>query len=419
MRRFCIFPKSSPIVYLSYSLSRYCTTRDHSQTVRMSQFKTAMEEKFNQRKILSEKLAVLPPPQEQIVLTYSGAHEEGPRRPRDTSSTKSSSEAHTTKPSATSIFLSAVATRQMQETRPKEPLRACVFGGAQAIQNAWHRHGIRPHAVFVADDVEVPSWCHHSTLPTYIVRAPVQTINKMVHAHHNDGFAAQFPAPLQPSPLELVDTSSSNQVKFQRILVLYGMSIPGNVGMLLRCARTCGFDAVVLTRSVHLLNEKVLRSSSAVMYDTGVKIFDLGDKSEGDTAVMLQQAALSHGCVPVFSVPNQKAQSLTTFCRRHYMHNKTNIKATGSPLGVMLFVGSEHHGLENMQNNWNSATPEYVTLNMDNPLVDSLNVVAAGSVMMHAMRKGVEVEHEACFKRGIQMDDSEEQGELLTNRLSS
>eukprot|EP00760_Papus_ankaliazontas_P038842 PhM_4_TR9361/c0_g1_i1/m.14252 len=297
-------------------------------------------------------------------------------------------------PIANEIYAGAVATRAIQGIR-KHPSLNCVVGGADTIRAIWKKHKVRPHAVFVPDDVDVPQWCRESaTDPTYIVRCPVPLTNRtIVRGELNDGFAAHFPTPQVPSELDLVEPSPD--VKFGRILVMHGISIPANAGMLLRAARQNEFDAVIMHQCCVPTSERVMRASGGATFDPKLRVYDLGVKSEADAASMLQHVAFAHKCRPVFSLPTKEAVPITEYARARY--------ANQSPHGVMLFVGGEHHGLENLRMNWTAVQPDWVTLQMDNPMVESLNVVVAGSILMHQLRPKADREHAACAERGIRM----------------
>jgi len=299
------------------------------------------------------------------------------------------------------MFLAACATKKLQEGNSNHStLENIVTGGAEAVRSVWHKCGVRPHVVFVPEDIEVPAWCRHDALPTYVVRAPAPTINKLVHASYNDGFAGHFPAPLRPSPLDLVEPTSTRP-RFSRVLVLYDVRVPGNTGHLLKAAKANKFDAVVLVRGAHATNEKVLRISEGAVFDPSCPIYELRQKDNQELIPILQHLSVAHRCRPVFAVPHQEAESIVSFARRHFTERQSDERV---PPGLMLVVGSEHHGLESLEAGWVlEPRPQYVTLSMDNALMDSLNVVVAGSILMHALRPAADEDHKACAQQGIRM----------------
>jgi tRNA G18 (ribose-2'-O)-methylase SpoU len=330
------------------------------------------------------------------------------------------------------LWTSAQLVRKNKDAR--KSLKSCVVGGVDAIRRIWHEHKVRPTCVFTPDDVEVPSWCHHDTLPTVIIRCDAQTTNRsLLSAEHNDGFAAEFPLPVSPSLLDLVDTTELPSglrvptAKLSNVVVLHRVLIPSNVGMLLRAAVDMGYDAAVLDQCADAFQEKVLRASAGAAYDPALRIFEL-DNREHASAPLLQQAAVAHRLLPLFAIPSQDAEPVHTVAQRLHYTNAVAVRDGGGSeaagIGAMVMLGSESQGLEDMQRHWN-VPAKTVSIRMDNPLVTSMNVAMAGTIIMHHFRPKAAAEFRECFEHGIVPDDAtprtapEETPELTNVPLSS
>ncbi|MBX7158923.1 MAG: RNA methyltransferase [Acidimicrobiia bacterium] len=145
-----------------------------------------------------------------------------------------------------------------------------------------------------------------------------------------------------------------------RVLVLAGVSDPGNAGTLVRSAAAFGWDAVVLARgSCDPTNPKALRAGAGATFATTVVAgVDAGDVAgalgaDGFTTI---GAATRGGTAP------------------------EQVDVTGR---IALFVGSEAHGLD-------PAVAELLSTEVTVPVaagVDSLNAAAAGAVLTYALAR--------------------------------
>lgn len=146
----------------------------------------------------------------------------------------------------------------------------------------------------------------------------------------------------------------------QRVLVLAGVSDPGNAGTLVRSAAAFGWDAVAFTAgSCDPTNPKAMRAGAGASFATtvvaGVDPYELAAalREEGFTTL----AAATRGASP--PEPYAGAER------------------------VALFVGSEAHGLD-------PELADCLDAGVTLPVaagVESLNVAAAGAVLAYALKR--------------------------------
>lgn len=256
-----------------------------------------------------------------------------------------------------------------------------VTGGASTIRRLWRQYKMKPNVVYVPDNLPVlPSWCLEDDLPSVIVRAsPVDINRSLLSAEMNDGFAAEFPAPITP-PLEvaLQKPIDSNSEKLSSVLVLYGVKVPGNVGLLCRAAVDRGYDSIVLCGCADAYGEKVVRSSDGTVVAPGLKLFRIPDMASA--VPILQQIAESHDLLPIFGVPSDQSGAESPFVVAKKFH-ELNRRYPDRPLGAMVVLGSESVGLDVLEQEW--TTPfQAVSIAMTNSFVDSMNVAVAGSILL-------------------------------------
>ena len=307
---------------------------------------------------------------------------------------------------ALSIYRACRATRESMRKRCTEehPIQDCVFGGEEGIYKVWAHYGIRPHALFAASDIHLPRWCRENSQPTYVIRSPLPLINRMLHAKLNDSFAAHFPAPKRMRK----DVLFSREVISSpgRILALHGMQIPSNLGALLKYAVTIGFHTVILMDCVSLLNEKVLRAAEGAHYHPHAVFVEIPSQDPRKAAELLEDVAIAQRLVPCVTLPAAETTPITEFARSLYWYNQQRRQPFESPqplenYGALVVLGGEHHGLRAMCSHWKRIRPQYVSVTMDHCLVESLNVVSAGAILMHALRHSADKDHERDLAHGI------------------
>lgn len=177
-------------------------------------------------------------------------------------------------------------------------------------------------------------------------RVPKQIIKKI------SGVAEPEPILAEISMLPTQDLSSADF-----LLILDGISDPGNLGTLLRSARGLGWDGVFLTPgSTDPYNEKALRAAKGATFSIPWKI---GTYEE--LAILL------------------KSKNMTLYSADAYGRDHSLLSFQG-PLALAL--GNESQGLA-------SPLKENATL-LSIPMkgrMESLNVASAGAILMHELIK--------------------------------
>jgi tRNA G18 (ribose-2'-O)-methylase SpoU len=277
-----------------------------------------------------------------------------------------------------------------------------VTGGATAIRRIWHDYGIRPNVVFAPDtEPELPPWCKHPTLPSIVVRtSPVQINRTLLSAERNDGFAAEFPSPMLPPLVDLLNPNT----QLKSLLVLHQVRIPSNVGALVRAAVEYGFEGVLLDQCADVFNEKVVRASDGAVASPSCKIF-IADAASTPFSVM-QQAAMSNRLLPLFAVPSQTAEDVFSAARGFHSANAKHRSPKGDPnliLGPMLVLGSESQGLRQLKKLW-TIPVKTVSVAITNAQIDSINVAVAGSILMSHFQPSAEARFCALAARHAELE---------------
>ena len=142
-----------------------------------------------------------------------------------------------------------------------------------------------------------------------------------------------------------------------RVVVLDGLEIPGNVGTIIRCAHGTGTDAVILTnRRTRLSHPKVLGSS-------------MGSSLVMPVIEAEQDAAIAWLTDHDFGIITTATSATTSYRRADYRGR------------VAAVMGSERYGI--MQD-WHTAQTSSVFIPMTDKL-DSLNVGNAAVLLLYEM----------------------------------
>ncbi|KAH9597115.1 tRNA/rRNA methyltransferase [Trypanosoma melophagium] len=283
------------------------------------------------------------------------------------------------------------STKLIRENRSFRQIHgACVVGGSDNIKCIWRKYKILPNVVYVPDtEPSVPSWCLEEELPTCIVRcSPVEINRKLLSAEFADGYAAEFPIP--PFPTLENYLGENKFTRLSSMLVLIGLRIPSNVGLLIRAAVDMGFESVLLEDCVDLYNEKVLRASGGAVFSPKIKLFETHSASVS----VLSNIAMDHKLLPLLAVPSQNAESAFTVAKRlHSLNAEEKRHEEGDGIkehcGPMIILGSESQGLKNLVGEWD-VPHHFVSIPLSNHSVGSVNVGVAGSVLLHAFRPAAE-----------------------------
>lgn len=139
-----------------------------------------------------------------------------------------------------------------------------------------------------------------------------------------------------------------------RILILDNVSDPGNVGSLIRSAYSFGFDLIILTsNSVDIYNEKVIRSSQGALFHIPLIYRDVKEIIN-DKSLNLVVSDVNHGC-------NLSELNLDQ---------------------LALVLGNEGAGVSKLLHDNADALVKIETC-----AFESLNVAAAGAIMLYHFRK--------------------------------
>ncbi|ORC88807.1 uncharacterized protein TM35_000152380 [Trypanosoma theileri] len=302
------------------------------------------------------------------------------------------------------------STKLIRENRNfRQTHSACVVGGSDAIKCIWRKYKIVPNVVYVPDtEPSVPAWCLEEDLPTCIVRcSPVEINRKLLSAERADGYAAEFSIP--PFPILENYLGEKKFTRLSSMLVLIGLRIPSNVGLLIKAAVDMGFESILLNDCVDLYNEKVLRASGGAVFSPKIKLFETHSVSIS----VLSDIAMDHKLLPLLAVPSQNAESAFTVAKRlHSLNEAKKNHEEGEEIkdhcGPMLILGSESQGLRSLAGEW-SIPHQFVSVPLPNPSVGSINVGVAGSVLLHAFRPAAEAHFaQLAQKDRILLEDEEE-----------
>ncbi len=163
----------------------------------------------------------------------------------------------------------------------------------------------------------------------------------------------------EPFAVEMALPSSSNICSVPFLLVLEGISDPGNLGTLLRTAQGLGWDGVFITEgSVDLFNEKALRAAKGATFTLPWQIGSLEE---------LQSLLNKRGGTQLTA--DAQGKELT---------------ALACSLPLTLILGNEAHGPSSSFKSFS----ELVAIEMHGK-TESLNVACAGAILMHQIKKGL------------------------------
>ncbi len=197
--------------------------------------------------------------------------------------------------------------------------------------------------------VENPEW-GETGLPSFLVTEEV--MDKAAEAVTPQGIIARARRKY---------TALEELLKSEKLLVLDGIRDPGNAGTLIRTAAAAGMDGVVLLApAVDPFQPKVLRATAGAIFRIPLNVL----QEEG-------QENFFHGLEEKFSIYLAQTQKGENYLKVQYE----------TPLALIL--GSETEGLRNRVKELKAKT-------LSIPLyggVESLNVAAAGAVLMFSLAK--------------------------------
>ncbi len=228
--------------------------------------------------------------------------------------------------------------RRLHETRHRREDNAFLVEGARAV-DAFLSKDWQPLELLVTEGLASPeSWGNR-----VVTRVSAEVMAKLSQAHTPSGFLAAFRIP-QPTELN----------PHQGGLVLSGISDPGNLGTLIRCAGAFAIEQVVILGGTDPFSHKVIQATAGGVATIHLYRFDVA-----------QGLASLAGGAPC--------------CALVVRGGKDPAELPRQPR--WLVVGSEAHGLDEPVL---ASCAEHVTLPMPGG-TDSLNAAMAGAIACYAL----------------------------------
>lgn len=215
-----------------------------------------------------------------------------------------------------------------------------VISGLKLIQEL---SSSRPFRTLILEEGFIPSF---SCPAVEIYSVPTAVLKKITGLVNPEPIAAELDMPLTQ------DLSSLNY-----LLILDGISDPGNLGTLLRTALALGWEGAFLTPgSTDPFNEKAVRAAKGATFKLPVK-----SGSWQELTALLQE----------------KKYTLYAADAKGKNFSECRISAP-----IALALGNEAHGLAREL----TAAAQLLAIPMSGPM-ESLNVASAGAILMYALRQ--------------------------------
>ncbi len=190
------------------------------------------------------------------------------------------------------------------------------------------------------------SFSHQANESFYVTP---QILKKITGLENPESIAAEIDMPEQ-SDLSLC----------RSLLILDGVSDPGNLGTLLRTAKALGWDGAYLTeRSTDPFNEKALRSAKGATFTLAWK---KGSWEELNGLI--------------------KTKNMTVLAADAKGKDLAGCKSSLPSSDIALALGNEAHGLTNDL----KKISQLIAIPM-NGRMESLNVASAGAILMYALKE--------------------------------
>lgn len=224
----------------------------------------------------------------------------------------------------------------------RQECRAVTLSGIKLIQELSLHH--RFSTLLIQVDTPLPQGIKADQI-VYVTPA---ILKKVTGLENPEPLAVEIQ---MPSPREVVSAPL--------LLILDGISDPGNLGTLLRTTQGLGWDGVFITEgSVDPFNEKALRAAKGATFTCP---WQIGSHEE-------LQALLAKRGGALFTA-DAKGASLTTL-------------SFHAPLALIL--GNEAHG----PTPFFKRASQLVAIEMQKEM-ESLNVASAGAILMHQIKRSV------------------------------
>lgn len=189
-----------------------------------------------------------------------------------------------------------------------------------------------------------PAYAHMLPAQKCYLTSP-EILKKVCGSVNPEGLIAEIPQSIQPFPKKL-----------QRLLILDGVADPGNFGTLLRTALALHWEGIfLLPGCCDPFNDKALRAAKGATFHLPIK--------EGDWKI------------------------LSPLLQQHTLHpfaaelEGTLLENFSTEQGIALLLGNEAQGVSKESKNRCQAVTIPIAQEME-----SLNVSAAGAILMYALR---------------------------------
>ncbi|MCJ7765607.1 MAG: 23S rRNA (guanosine(2251)-2'-O)-methyltransferase RlmB [Thiovulaceae bacterium] len=221
--------------------------------------------------------------------------------------------------------------------------------GKQPVYYLLDKYPHRVETLYLSKELDKKEYSRLMRMGVNIKRIPNDAAQTMAKNGNHQGFLADIDG-IEIVDLDLLRTKKS-------VVVLSGITDVGNIGAIIRSAYALGLDGVIVSGIKHLNLEPVVRSSSGAIFDLPIAVVN-----------------------NVYDVVNDLKTSGFTIYGAVVDGADINTVATSEKRALIL--GNESEGL-----------PGRLISKLDHPVsikmahgFDSLNVSAAGAILMDRMR---------------------------------
>ncbi len=229
---------------------------------------------------------------------------------------------------------------KLHDAKHRHEAGTFLVEGRRAIDGCL-QGGWTPRIILVREDCDVPGAWPRMT----VGRMGERVAERLSQATTPSGYIAAFPIPPEP---ELEPAAGG--------LVLCGLSDPGNVGTLLRCAGAFAIPQVVLVGGCDPLNHKVVQAAAGTLPKLRLHRWNAGTTPDRIAGAPRCALVVRGGDAPEAFTPGPR----------------------------WLVVGGEADGLTN---EWLNACEERLTLPMPGH-AESLNAAIAGAIACYLLLRG-------------------------------
>ncbi|PAF47018.1 23S rRNA (guanosine(2251)-2'-O)-methyltransferase RlmB [Helicobacter sp. 12S02232-10] len=134
-----------------------------------------------------------------------------------------------------------------------------IVYGKQIVLHLLERHSDLVEEIYLAKEIDTKTFAFIAKNNRRILRTDLKKAQAMARGGNHQGFLAKI---IPPLPISLKEIK-----KYNKVLVLCGITDVGNIGAIFRTAYCLGVEAVVLGLSENFSYEGVIRASVGAMLD--------------------------------------------------------------------------------------------------------------------------------------------------------